>query len=312
MPISKITTLRPSFASEAVADKVKACVDFMEYNLPKIYYKHLTGAYTWFMYKQWRFDNTTSTSPIRFNNNTYFPYNAGYSELLICDRASLGGHMGWMKFVNDFAYLNIGLIYASYDYSGNGSRTNITIMPGYVSKTIYSISDFNTAKFYIPYSTSYHNKAHTILGSYNAYASLLDDFKLYTYQSNYFSYVGFMNMDRCVVATRAYNIDDPTQEISVIVISCINDEEDDYRNMMAANTIDIIMQESRVPKTYTDTIDNMPQTTSYDKFVMYKFVQDGYYFNNIFTYTGTLPSNHFYYNGSEYIKIACNLLLKFD
>lgn len=313
MPTSVISTLRPTYTSDSIADKVKACRDFIESQLPTVLYQHINGGTaSWFLYKQWRYDNT-DTNTIGFENDDYFPYNqAGYSYLVGADRARQAGYIGWFKFVNDFASYNIGLLYMSYDRINSYNWTNVVIVPGYASKPIYSSSDLNTVKFYVTNNSENKSKFHTILGSTVANTSLLDDFKLYTYSSPYFAYIGFMNMDRCVVVTRAYKIDDPTQETSVILMSCINKIDDNYLNMMSANTIDIFMDQSRVPITYIDTIDNMPQSMSLDKIIMHKLVVDGYYFNNIFRYTGAIPSNHFKYNGSEYVKIACNLLLKFD
>lgn len=313
MPTSVISILRPTYTSDSIADKVKACRDFIESQLPTVLYQHINGgAASWFLYKQWRYDNT-DTYPIGFENADYFPYNqAEYSPLVGADQVNRAGYIGWFKFVNDFAPYDIGLLYMSYDRVNSYNWTNVVIVPGYASKRINSSSDLSTVKFYVPNNSNNTTKFHTILGSTYAVVSLLDDFKLYTYSSPYFAYIGFMNMDRCVVATRAYKIDDPTQETSVILISCINKTNDDYSNMTPANTIDIFMNQSRVPITYIDTIDNMPQSISFDKLIMHKLVVDGYYFNNIFRYTGILPSSHFQYNGSEYIEIACNLLLKFD
>ena len=234
MPSSVITTSRPTFSSEALKDKVQACAEFIGTELPKIYYLHKKSAevYSWFVYKQWKWNNDAGA--VNFTSHEYWPYNNSnlYSYLMNVDAYANGGYLLWMKFVNDFAAMNIGLLCTS-------GESNITIMPGYISKKINTRTDFNTAKFYIPNSDNALNAYHTILGSTNPYTSNIDDFKIFTCSGNDLAYIGFVNTDRCIVATRAYKLDDPTQSTSVILISCINSEIDDYRNMQEANVIDI-------------------------------------------------------------------------
>lgn len=307
MPTSLITTLTPTFSSETAHDKMMACVSLMETEIPKIYYRHLTGAKSWFLYKQWRVDNDVNSSG-GFGNHLNWPYNnAAYCEMIRLGSVNIGGHIGWFKFVNDFAALEMGLIYCA-------NYGSLVVAPGYVSKTLTPSTDYDTVRLYVPNQGTILNEFHTIIGTNNSSQSnniaKLNDFKLYVYSSDDFAYIGFMNMDRCVIATKAHYIDDPTKIISVLVISCINNDNDLATDMMFANTIDILMQGSRVPISYNNSTTTIPQSTSFSKLVLHKFVQSGYYFDNIFTYSGTLPSNHFMYNGAEYVKIACNLLIK--
>lgn len=305
MPSSQISVFYPEYTSDTVKDKMLATVSLFETRMSLM---HFNGGGVISSSIKYNMPSTVSGQG-QFDASN-FPYNNTSDPLIIIDTYNYGGFIGYRSLVNHFSSYHMGLVYNSYCSSWNGSVNNLCVSVGYVSgapSVRDSAIDTSSMKIYIPGANQ------CLIGStHDGYGNLADNnFKIYSYNGTDLSFMSLVNIDRCFAVTHARKLDDPTSVADVVISSGVNYTNEALNGtgiLHPANVFNVFMNKSRVPTTYTSDILNYSSTSQ--KLILYKFVQDGYYFDNVYTYSGVLPSDHFYYNNEEYIRIAFNILFK--
>lgn len=295
--ISKITEHTPVFESELAADKVFTINQMIETLAPAL----RTNGYP-VLQKRWKFVNNT-TDYYKMDN---MPYNSSNNtDFLYLDNGDYRAAVTYYQGINRFANFKLGLITSNYT-NNSGVINNPIITVGWLSSTNVpqSAQACGTQEVYIP--CTYH----VLYGSNRASTNAKNDsFRFYTHNGTDISFLSFYNLDRCVAFIQGRSLDNPNNVKSAILVSGTSDNGEYYTSdLPPANYIDIFMDDSRVPTTYTSNICDYAANNR--NFILYKFCYKGYSFDSVYTYTGTLPANHFFIGTDEYFKIGLNVLLK--
>lgn len=305
LPQTRIQESSPVFENgDSVITKVNKCISLFEEKLAvlKVNNKYIAA-------KAWEFTNPNNT---RYDIRTH-PYNSDWTHCIHLFESSMGGYIKYYEFINDYANYNLGLILEPvvYGYSGN-SLNNVFIMPcALESDSIpQTITDIQNLKLF---TIGYDWYVHKLCGG-PLIRNVPDNFSVYTYQSDDLSFISVYNLSKIMVFATMKSIE--TQEPMPVILATswasyagfievdsittgIND---------LVNIVDIYMGNSRSPDTINKYLFKINH--DYKKCIMYNFTYKGYYSDRIFVYDGVVPAKHFIYNGTEYLNIAYNLVIK--
>jgi hypothetical protein len=316
MSTSRITITTPSYISEKDIDRVLQARTMLSDIIEHLTLKDDEGkSNNVFVPKgytggpSWHYDSPSAwNSYITFSNSSYFPYNnAATNSSIYLDRGTNGGFLEYIELNNvygEFTGYHFGVILNMFT---TGSKCDLIVTPGVIEgrpSTVNDAPDVSNVKFYIP------GPLHNIFGSNNS-TRHMNSFRIYSYSGTNISFISVGRFDRCMIFARTHKLEDPYTPYVGVITSTYNGITDADVNLVEANTIDVFTDGCRIPTTFTsDIYDN--GTFNMTKMILHKFVHNGYVFDNVYTYSGSIPSNHFFYNGDEYIKIAYNMLLKVD
>ncbi len=301
MPQSLITTHVPTFTSQTVKDKVVTVKELFLSLLPSLTIKMSDQTTKPVLTLDWEYISSSGETEVTSWNWPYSSSNA----ILRCPSYTYGGFIGNIKPMNDFASFDVGILYNNW--SSGISISNFCAFMGIFE------GNAPTTKTELENLTAYcAGNAHTLIGSSysnNGLVTMTDNMKFFTYSGDNVAYIAFYYLNRCMVFTYAHSMDNPAVKMPVIIASVYNVINENYqKGVNDANVVQVAMYNSRVVDMFTTDI--YGQTYNTEKLILYKFAHKGYYFDNVFTYSGTVPSAHFIYDGDEYIKIGLNMLIK--
>lgn len=301
MPQSLITTHVPTFTSQKAKDKVATIKELFLSLLPSLTIKMSDQTTKPVLALDWEYLPSSGDTAITSWSWPYSPSNA----ILRCPSLGYGGFIGNIKPMNDFTSFDVGILYNSW--SNDSSISNFCafmgIFEGNAPTTKTELSNLNA------YCAG---NAHALIGSSynnNGLNTMTDNMKFFTYSGDNIAYIAFYYLNRCMVFTYAHSMDNPAVKMPAIIASVSSTINENFQNGVSeANVVQVAMYNSRVVDMFTNDI--YGQTHNTEKLILYKFAHKGYYFDNVFTYSGATPSTHFIYDGDEYIKIGLNMLIK--
>ena len=234
----------------------------------------------------------------------------------------------YLKLANDFANYNFGLWVTQSTNTGNSNNarvnTIIGIQPCYIDASPINTSDtssFTSASGFVPLVANYNNyrfiTKHPIAGDRSNYYNA---FKVYYYSGTNISFISAFGLQRSAIFSYMKNIENPLDVKPFFIFLCpiyASGGSQSYCDICDATTglqlndnmyVDVYTNYNRIPYTYTADINKYSVVN--DKLILYKFTHKGYYCDNVFTYEGELPYEHFVYDGHEYVHIVRNLVLK--
>lgn len=298
MPQSLIVTHVPTFTSQTATAKVVTVKELFLSLIPSLTIKMSDQTTKPVLAFDWEYLGSQASSTWKW------PY--GPSNPILKFAGSIySAFVGNIKPVNDFSSFDVGIIYNSWCNSNSMSNfcAFMGIFEGDPPSDNTELADLNV------YSAG---NAHALIGSnYNnsGLNTLTDNMKFFTYSGDNVAYIAFYYLNRCMIFTYAHSMDNPAVTMPVIIASVSNNTNENYQNgVSSANVVQVAMYNSRVVDMFTTNV--YGQTHNTEKLILYKFAHKGYYFDNIFTYSGTIPSTHFIYDGDEYVKIGLNMLVK--
>ena len=247
-----------------------------------------------------------------------FPYNSTTGSI-VSIYSSNGPITYFLKLANDFEDYNLGLYLSQTTNTGNSNRgiseTVIGIQPCYIYGTPLVYSDFSTLSAMVPYTYDHGCFITKYPIDYNANV-LTNAFKVSSYSGNDSAFISAFGLPRTAVFSYMKNITDPTDIKPFFIIFTIKNMTS-YCDIYNATTgvqlssdmrACIFTDNSRFPDVYTSDFNKYGSIE--DKLILYKFTYKGYYCDNLFTYEGQLPYEHFIYEGHEYVHFARNIVAK--
>ena len=301
MPYSQISVDIPSYSSEYEWAKAYTAIDMLKDTLT-----NFSSAFDYFNL-EWEYIRPNDGGPYLTPSN--YPYNAtGTNSAIIIDTYNSHGILGFITMDHSYNYYdyNLGIIYDTYM---SGSKCDLVITLGYIEGRPIQTSN--------PLSTDISNmvmyamgRIHTLFGTVDN-VKHMDAFKIFKYVDQNMLYLAFGRQDRCIIWSKCHKLGDDNTDHYAIIMCSYNAITDADTSLSASNVIDVCIDNCRIPVTYSAPIENTG-TYNMRKFVLQNFVQNGYYFDNIYTYVGTTLPDHFFYNGDEYVKLAYNMLLKIN
>ena len=302
MPQSLITTHIPTFTSQKVIDKVVTVKELFLSLLPSLTIKMSDQTTKPVLALDWEYLGPPSSGAAVASWS--WPYSPSNS-ILKFSGSLYKGFIGNIKSVNDFSLFDVGIVYNSWCSGATISNfcAFMGILEGDAPTTNTELANLNA------YCAG---NAHALIGSnYNntGLSTMTDNMKFFTYSGDNIAYIAFYYLNRCMVFTYAHSMDNPAVKMPVIIASVSSAISENFQNGVSeANVVQVAMYNSRVVDMFTTDI--YGQTHNTEKLILYKFAHKGYYFDNVFTYSGTIPSTQFIYDGDEYIKIGLNVLIK--
>lgn len=297
MSQSVITKIVPTYDSQVASAQAQTTLELFKNAISGLTLNNkLVANHTWELV------NDVNTDKF-FSAIKYFPYNTSANNLLKLNRSSWKGKIGHFEFINDFENYDFGLLYDLY--ASSDTYNKLAVLPGKVYNPVDRYADTESLQFYTV-------GLHTIYGTTASYA-INNRFVLYTYSGTNISFLSIGNLSRCILFTYGHTMDDPSVMHPTIIISAWSNVSEQWSSTAAlreANTIDVFVNNRRVPDTFSSNIDDY--SYNINKLILYKFTHDGYYFDNVFTYDGVLPSEHFIYDGHEYFRLAFDILVRLD
>ena len=300
MPQSLITTHVPTFTSQTAKDKVATVKELFLSLIPSLTIKMSDQTTKPVLALDWEYLASSGTAVTSWS----WPYSPS-NDILRCPSPGYGGFIGNIKLINDFSSFDVGLLYNSW--SSSSTFSNFCAFMGILE------GDAPTTRTELENLTAYcAGNAHALIGSTYSNSGLntmTDNMKFFTYSGDNIAYIAFYCLNRCMIFTYAHSMDNPALTMPAIIASVSSAINENYqKGVSEANVVQVAMYNSRVVDMFTNDI--YGQTHNTEKLVLYKFAHKGYYFDNVFMYSGTVPSTHFIYDGDEYIKIGLNMLIK--
>jgi hypothetical protein len=311
MSQSIIQISKPAFDTDNISKRCRACIDLYATKA-----KALTLNNKNIFQQAWKLDLYTNGA----NNISIptFPYNSSAGSIVA--RTSADSPVTYfLKLVNDFEDYNFGIYLSQTTNSGDLNRgltdTVIGIQPCYIYGTPLDYSDFSTLSAMVPYTYDYTCFITKYPRDYDANV-LMNAFKVFSYSGNDISFISAFGLPRTAVFSYMKNISDPTDIKPFFIIFSLKNMNS-YCDIYNATTgvqlssdmkACVFTDNNRFPDVYTSDFNRYSSIE--DKLVLYKFTYKGYYCDNLFTYEGQLPYEHFIYDGHEYVHFARNIVAK--
>lgn len=311
MSNSSIVVSTPTFTTDNYVERAGVCVDLFCNTATALRLNNKAV-----LQQMWRFISPDS-SEIASTNRVY-----NTTDITVFTRKDTVA--SYLKLANDFANFNYGLYVNQTTNTGNSnwgrSSTIVGIMPcAMEGPAVDTVAKFQSTIVMVPTTANYlrfiikHPQCPD--GGWNNYINL---FKVYSYSGSNIAFVAPYGLSRSVIFSYAKNIAN-ANDIKPIYITLAYHNGNDALDAYDASTglkidpnlcyIDVYFNDDRfISASYTSAINKYSNVR--DKLILYKFTHNGYYCDNIFTYEGELPYEHFIYNNEEYVHVAYNLVLK--
>ena len=312
MSQSIIQISKPVFDTDNIIKRYGACLDLYATKA-----KALTLNNKNIFQQAWRLEMTEPTSRNTIGIST-FPYNSSAGSI-ISFYSSNSPVTYFLKLANDFEDYNLGLYLSQTTNTGDTYRslveTDIGIQPCYIYGTPLVYSDFSTLSAMVPYTYDYNCFITKFLYDYDANV-LMNAFKVFSYSGNDIAFISAFGLSRTAVFSYMKNISDPTDIKPFFIIFSIKNMTHwcDIYNATTGVQLSsdmkacVFTDNNRFPDVYASDFNRYSSIE--DKLVLYKFTYKGYYCDNLFTYEGQLPYEHFIYDGHEYVHFARNIVAK--
>lgn len=311
MSQSIIQISKPVFDTDNIIKRYRACLDLYATKA-----KALTLNNKNIFQQAWRLEMTeTSRNVIGIST---FPYNSSAGSI-VSYYSSNSPVIYFLKLANDFEDYNFGLFLTQTTNTGNShwdmTETAIGIQPCYIYGTPLVYTDFSTLSAMVPYTYDSGCFITKFAKTYDTDV-VVNAFKVLSYSGNDVAFISAFGLPRTAVFSYMKNISDPT-DIKPFFIMFTLKNTDSYCDIYNATTgvqlssdmkACVFTNNNRFPDVYTSDFNKYSSIE--DKLVLYKFTYKGYYCDNLFTYEGQLPYEHFIYDGHEYVHFARNIVAK--
>lgn len=309
MSTSNIVVSTPAFTTDSWEQRAGTCVD-LYCNIATALRLNNQAVFQ----QMWRFVNSGADVSVSTSNV--------YNSSTVTIYSNSGTVNTYLKLANDFAGFNCGLFVNQTTNTGNSNNQRssrvVGIMPCALEGQVVDTREkFTSLTVMVPTTANYYRYVTKQATGY--FEAILELFKVYSYSGSNIAFIAPFGLRRSVIFSYAKSISNPNDIKPIYIVMATHNGSNDSSDAYDASTglnidpnvgyVDIYFDDNRfISKTYTSMINKYSNV--HNKLILYKFTHNGYYCDNIFTYEGELPYEHFVYNNEEYVRVAYNLILK--